>query len=186
MRLDGRRRTGKEADLGLDAVPLHERRLDKTFQRSERGQKMKSDCRSIGVHGKADGAGTGADTGDFRMRVGGFHPGQQQDEKHACKSRPAQQAAGFAAVSCLKVHVRLQDENIPPRRKSEQEGSTKLGRLPRDSTPEAGLARQGVRVFAGQYFRLRLEQQSSFSDSGLFPLHGRIAGRKTLCQVQLN
>ena len=143
MRLDGRRRAGKEADLGLDAVPLHERRLDQRFQRRERGQKMKSDCGRVGVHGKADGAGTGADTGDFRMRVGGFHPGQQQDEKHARKGRPAQQAAGLAAVSCLKVHVRLQNENIPPHRKSEQDGGIKPGKLPRDSTLKARDATAG-------------------------------------------
>lgn len=42
------------------------------------------------------------------MRVGGFHPGQKKNQKHACKSSPAQQAAGLAAVSYLKVHVRLQ------------------------------------------------------------------------------
>ena len=83
MRLKGRRRAGKEADLGLDAVPLHERRLDQSFQRRKRGQQMKSDGGRIGVHGKADGAGTGANAGDFRVCMGGFHPSHQQDEKHA-------------------------------------------------------------------------------------------------------
>jgi hypothetical protein len=48
----------------------------------------------------------------------------------------------LAAVSCFKVHVRLQDENIPPRRKSEQEGGTNPGKLPQDSTPEAGVTVQ--------------------------------------------
>ena len=62
---------------------------------------MKRDGRRIGVYGKADGAGTGADAGDFRMRVGGFHRGQKENQKHACKGRPAEQEAGFAAVFAL-------------------------------------------------------------------------------------
>ena len=138
MRLDGRRRAGIKADLGLDAVRLLERWLNQSLQRSQRGQQMKSDCRRIGVHGKADGAGTGTNAGNFRMRVGGFHPGQQKDEEHACKSRPAQQAAGLAAVSCLKVHVRLQDENIPPGRKSEQAGVSNAANYPGTVPHKAG------------------------------------------------
>jgi hypothetical protein len=32
------------------------------------------------------------------MRVGSFHRGQKEDQKHACKGCPAEQEAGFAAV----------------------------------------------------------------------------------------
>ena len=138
MRLNGGRRAGKEADLGLDAVPLPERRLHQSCHRRKRGQQMKDNCRRIGVHGKADGAGTGANAGDFRMRVGGFHPGQQENQKHAGKGRPAQQAAGLAAFSCLKVHVRLQNENIPPARKSEQVEVSKAANYPRTVSPKPG------------------------------------------------